>query len=153
MKQVTLIFLVKKSGGAITEICLAMKKRGFGTGMWNGVGGKVEGDESLEMAAAREAQEEIGVAVGPLTKVAEIAFFHVPKPEWNQTMHVYTAESWSGEPTEGEEMKPQWYTVDTLPYDSMWPDDAIWVPKVLAGEFVRGEGRFAENMQITWHTL
>jgi len=31
-----------------------MKKRGFGQGKWNGFGGKVEPNESIEQAAIRE---------------------------------------------------------------------------------------------------
>ncbi|HET8669978.1 MAG TPA: NUDIX domain-containing protein, partial [Candidatus Saccharimonadales bacterium] len=40
---------------------LAMKKRGFGINKWNGVGGKVDEDETIEQAAIRECQEEITV--------------------------------------------------------------------------------------------
>jgi hypothetical protein len=36
-KQATLLFLIKDQ-----KILLAMKKRGFGKGRWNGVGGKPE---------------------------------------------------------------------------------------------------------------
>jgi hypothetical protein len=36
MRNVSLLFLVKKTDGKISEICLAMKKRGFGMGRWNG---------------------------------------------------------------------------------------------------------------------
>ncbi len=37
MPQTTLCFLLKGD-----EILLALKKRRFGTGKWNGVGGKIE---------------------------------------------------------------------------------------------------------------
>ena len=40
MKQATLCLLVKDN-----EILLAMKKRGFGVGKWNGVGGKIDYDK------------------------------------------------------------------------------------------------------------
>ena len=61
LRNSTLVFLIKKNNGSITDICLAMKKRGFGKGRWNGVGGKVEAGETIEAAAMREAREEIGV--------------------------------------------------------------------------------------------
>ena len=48
MKQLTLLFLVRDD-----QILLAMKKRGFGEGRWNGVGGKVEKDETVEQAMIR----------------------------------------------------------------------------------------------------
>jgi hypothetical protein len=35
LKDTTLLFLVRRDdSGAVSEICLAMKKRGFGTGKW-----------------------------------------------------------------------------------------------------------------------
>lgn len=73
MKKVyTLAFLLKEG-----EICLALKKRGFGEGNWNGFGGKLEGDESVSFASVREIQEESGVLVNEndLNKVAIVDFF------------------------------------------------------------------------------
>ncbi|MCX6760479.1 MAG: hypothetical protein NTW46_04045 [Candidatus Nealsonbacteria bacterium] len=51
LRNVTLVFLVKKNKGKITDICLAMKKRGFGVNRWNGVGGKLKSGESIIEAA------------------------------------------------------------------------------------------------------
>ena len=76
LTNTTLVFLIKKSKGEITNICLAMKKRGFGVNRWNGVGGKMEAnDKTIEETAKRETQEEIGVCVKNHNKVAEITFF------------------------------------------------------------------------------
>ena len=60
MKTTTLCFLVKEG-----EVLLAMKKRGFGVGKWNGVGGKVKEGEDVFLSAVREIKEEIGVDVEP----------------------------------------------------------------------------------------
>jgi len=48
LRNATLVFLIKKSQGKITDICLAMKKRGFGMNRWNGVGEK-ETDLSIRV--------------------------------------------------------------------------------------------------------
>jgi len=62
LRVATLVILTRKSGSKITEVCLAMKKRGFGMGRWNGVGGKVDSlKETVEEAAKRETKEEIDV--------------------------------------------------------------------------------------------
>ena len=61
------------------------------------------------------------------------------KPEWNQKMHVFLVKSWEGEPQESEEMKPQWFDVKDIPFDTMWPDDKHWLPMVLAGKKVEGK--------------
>lgn len=70
---------------------LAMKKRGFGVGKFNGVGGKVEVGESEQEAAIREAEEEIGVKIK--LREAEpygvLKFYFDGKPEWNQVCHVF----------------------------------------------------------------
>ena len=58
MLRTTLCFLIRKN-----EICLAMKRHGFGKGKWNGVGGKVDEGETIEKAAIRELYEEVGVSV------------------------------------------------------------------------------------------
>lgn len=134
MRDVTLVYLIKESKEKkITDMLWAMKKRGFGEGLWNGVGGKVEEDESIEEAARREAFEEIRVKLGKMEKVAELEFRFPPKPEWDQLGHVYFVRSWEGEPTETEEMRPKWFKVNELPYNEMWSADSKWVPEVIKG--------------------
>jgi mutator protein MutT len=134
LKQATLVFLIQKFDNNIQNIVLAMKKRGFGMNKWNGVGGKVESGETIEQAAIRETEEEISVVIKDIVKVAELTFYFSENPDWNQVVHVYFAENWEGEPIESEEMKPQWYTVDSIPYENMWPDDIFWLPEVIKGQ-------------------
>lgn len=149
MRNSTLLFLVKRnSNGQIEDICLAMKKRGFGTGRWNGVGGKVSQGESIEAATAREANEEIAVTPKDMNKVAELAFAFPGKPDWDQLVHAYLTECWDGEPTESEEMAPKWFKVSDIPYSQMWPDDVFWLPKALAGEKLKARFAFGDNDAI-----
>ncbi|MFA6919139.1 MAG: 8-oxo-dGTP diphosphatase, partial [Patescibacteria group bacterium] len=145
LRDSTLVFLIKKSQEKVTEICLAMKKRGFGMNRWNGVGGKVEKDETMDSAAEREAQEEIGVEIKQTNKVAELSFYFPHNPTWNQKVHVYFSEVWGGEPEESEEMKPQWFKAENLPFEHMWPDDEFWVPEVLSGKLVKATFVFGEG--------
>lgn len=145
MRNSTLLFLIKKEEGVITDICLAMKKRGFGKGRYNGVGGKVEHGETIESAVKREAEEEIGVKAGVLHKCAELTFIFPHQPSFDQLVHVYLTEDWQGEIQESEEMAPDWYKVDGIPYEMMWPDDIFWLPKVLNGESLKARFVFAEG--------
>ena len=139
MHDATLCFLLEDG-----HIHLAMKKRGFGKGKFNGYGGKPENGETVEQAAIRELREETGgvvVASEHLKKVGEIDFYfpHVPKEkDFDQTVHIYIARKWLGEPKESEEMKPQKFSFSDIPYDSMWADDKHWLPKVLNGECFKG---------------
>lgn len=134
MKQTTLCFLVDAD-----RICLAMKKRGFGTGKWNGVGGKVHDCETIGQAAVREVHEEIEtiVQVEHLEPAGVIQFEFIGKPDWAQECHVFIVRTWHGDPAESEEMAPRWYTFDTIPYGEMWVDDPLWLPQVLGGRYIK----------------
>lgn len=140
MKQATLLFLLKNN-----KILLAMKKRGFGANRWNGYGGKQEGNETVLETAIRETQEESGVTPKNIVQVATLDFYFKNKPEWDQQVLVYTTKKWQGEPIETEEMKPQWFNLDKIPYESMWPDDPFWLPLVLSGKKIKAEFTFGEN--------
>lgn len=151
MKDTTLLFFIKKdSSDAVRDICLAMKKRGFGEGLWNGVGGKVELGESIESAARREAREEVGVLCDreDLTKVAELSFYFEDKEDWNQKVHVFLSSVFSGSFVETEEMSPAWFPVSSIPYDKMWEDDILWLPKILQGEKVTASFTFGKDGKI-----
>lgn len=132
LRQATLCLLVREG-----EVLLAMKKRGFGAGKWNGAGGKPLPGEEIADAALRELHEEIGVTGRALERVATLNFYfpHVPAArDWNQQVLVYLVRAWEGEPSESEEMAPRWFALDALPLDAMWADDRHWLPRVLAGE-------------------
>jgi 8-oxo-dGTP pyrophosphatase MutT (NUDIX family) len=103
MKICSLLFLLRDD-----EILLAMKKRGFGVGRYNGVGGKAEVGESSEQTAIRECQEEITVIPRQLQKVA-IHHFEFEDGTPGNEVHTYLSRDWKGQPTETEEMAPHWF--------------------------------------------
>jgi 8-oxo-dGTP pyrophosphatase MutT (NUDIX family) len=139
MKLSTLCFLLKDD-----QILLAMKKRGFGEGKWNGVGGKVEEGESVEHAALREMEEEIGTTAdeADLEPVGMLRFRSLSNEKLNWDVRVFFLRAWRGEPRESEEMRPQWYPINQLPFESMWPDDKHWFPHLLAGEKIAADFEF-----------
>jgi 8-oxo-dGTP pyrophosphatase MutT (NUDIX family) len=151
MRQATLCLLIKGD-----KILLAMKKRGFGVGRWNGAGGKFDaekGDKSILDAAVRETKEEIGVEVKNPEKVGLFHFKFPHKPEWDQDVSLFLAKEWIGEPTESEEMMPKWFSVNKIPYKSMWPDDTHWMPHVLQGKKVEADFIFSEGDKILKHNI
>lgn len=153
MRQATLCLLIKDQ-----QILLGLKKRGFGEGKWNGVGGKVQDGETLEQAAIRETQEEIGVTPKSLEKVAVLNFTFPQKPEWDQQVSVFKITAWEGEPKESEEMNPDWFDIDKIPFENMWSDDIHWMPKVLSGlslqgNFILNSDQSLEKFEITEGSL
>jgi len=143
MKHSTLCLVVGKD-----KILLGMKKRGFGSGKWNGFGGKVKDGESLEEAAVRELREEVGLRAESIRKVCELTFEfpHVPKVRrWDQLVHVFLVEEWSGQVRESREMRPEWFSFSEIPFQSMWQDDSHWLPLVLKGKNVKGRFVFGED--------
>jgi 8-oxo-dGTP diphosphatase / 2-hydroxy-dATP diphosphatase len=146
MKLVTILFLKKDN-----RILLAMKKRGFGAGKWNGVGGKVEAGESITAGAIRECTEEIGVVPHNPQLVGVLQFLEPADPEFHHNCHIFVAESWEDEPSESEEMRPQWFDITAIPYAEMWADDILWLPLLLEGKYFTGTVRFADDQVLDHH--
>ncbi len=121
------------------RILLGMKKRGFGAGRWNGFGGKVEDGETIEEAAAREMREEAGLEAVAMEKSGVIDFEFENDTKVLE-VHIFRVTKFGGEPLETEEMKPQWFHIDEIPFEQMWPDDAYWLPLLLEGK--KFQGRF-----------
>ena len=146
MKQLntTLMLIIKNN-----KILLACKKRGFGLGKFNGIGGKVEPNETVINAAIRETQEEIFIT--PLNPILKgiIEFDEFYKGERTKViMHIFVANSYSGRIKESDEMKPKWFNLNSIPYESMFPDDKLWLPKILKGETFKGKFKFDENFNL-----
>ena len=51
------------------------------------------------------------------------------------------------------EAVPLWTPLDAIPYEEMWADDICWLPRVLAGERVRGFFQFSNETMITCEVL
>ncbi len=165
MKKVLTLCLVHQP----PRILLGLKKRGFGAGRWNGFGGKVQEGETIEDAMQREVREEAGIAVNDAVKVGisnfEFSADRVP-PKASAVaqggaasggqileVHIFRATEFTGEPSESDEMKPQWFNVDEVPYDSMWPDDKYWFPLFLEGKKFHGKFLFGEGDVVLEYSL
>jgi 8-oxo-dGTP diphosphatase/2-hydroxy-dATP diphosphatase len=134
MKQLTLTIVYKNK-----KVLLGLKKRGFGVGRWNGFGGKVEDGETIREAAIRELQEESGVIAQEIEEIGILDFEFESDPKILQ-VHIFRVTDFGQEPVETEEMKPQWFDIDKIPFDSMWSDDIYWMPYLLDSK--KFEGKF-----------
>ena len=126
------------------KVLLGMKKRGFGTGRWNGFGGKLHEGEIMEEAAIREMKEESGVDMKEFEKVGIMEFKNYGFDDFFE-VHIFKVKSFIGEVIETEEMKPQWFNISEIPYKDMWPDDTYWFPLFLTDKKFKGKFVFGEN--------
>ena len=145
MRQMTVCFLVRNDPER--QVLLGFKKAGFGAGKYAGIGGKVEAGETVEAAAIREVEEEIGVKIllEDLRFMGKVTFLFPSKPEWNQEVSIYMVEKWLGESGESNEMRPAWFKLDEIPYGSMWQDARKWIPPVLDGNKIKARFVFNED--------
>ncbi|KAL7830613.1 hypothetical protein SRHO_G00317400 [Serrasalmus rhombeus] len=146
-KLLTLVLVVQPE-----RVLLGMKKRGFGAGKWNGFGGKVQSGETIEQAARRELLEESGLTVDILQKIGNITFEFIGETEL-MDVHIFRADTYTGEPTESEEMRPQWFDIDKIPFSQMWADDVLWFPLMLQKKKFLGYFKFQGHDVIVEHKL
>ncbi|MFH1509348.1 MAG: 8-oxo-dGTP diphosphatase [bacterium] len=134
------------------KLLLGLKKHGFGEGRWNGFGGKVKENECVRTAAIREMQEEAGVKIKDPQLTGIMEFYFSGKDEFYQ-VYVFRASKYSGEPKESEEMKPQWFTTDKIPYEEMWVDDKHWLPLFLRGKDFYSQFHFIDQTSLYTYEL
>ncbi|MFH1325549.1 MAG: 8-oxo-dGTP diphosphatase [archaeon] len=148
MKKTMTLCIIQKP----EKILLGMKKRGLGEGKWNGFGGKVEENETVKEAAIRELKEEAGVIVDKLEKIG-VNEFKFENEDKIFEVHIFKAREFSGDIRESEEMKPQWFSLDEIPFEKMWPDDKFWLPLFLKEKKFRGDFLFQGFDKILEHEL
>ncbi|XP_060838321.1 uncharacterized protein LOC132920168 [Rhopalosiphum padi] len=125
-KLMTLTLIFKND-----EILLGMKNRGMGKGKWNGFGGKVEPNETIDDAAKREVKEECGLDVISMEKIGIIDFEYVGSKEILEG-HIYFCNLFEGDIIESDEMAPiKWFKIKDSPCDTMWIDHKFWFPMIL----------------------
>jgi len=134
------------------KILLGLKKIGFGKGRWNGFGGKVEAGETLEGGLVREFQEECGIIPTKFEKRGVIYFEFENDPEIFE-VNFFKISEYEGEPIETDEMRPQWFDINNLPFNQMWPTDPLWFPLFLDGKNFEGNVFFKDQNTIIRHEI
>ncbi|MFO7849378.1 MAG: 8-oxo-dGTP diphosphatase [Spirochaetia bacterium] len=129
------------------KVLLIHKKTGLGKGMVNAPGGRIEEGETPEAAAVRELQEEVGITPEDMYEVATLSFLFTSGFSLRGT--VFFARRYTGTPGETEEADPFWIPLADIPYDNMWEDDRIWLPKALAGYYVDGKFIFEDQKMLS----
>ena len=132
-EHASLLFVIQDG-----QILLIHKKTGLGEGKINGPGGRIELGETPGECAIREIQEELCITPSDIRYAGTLRFEFLD----GLTMQgeVFTTTGFDGTPTETEEATPEWFALNSIPYDKMWTDDELWLPLMLKGELF--DGRF-----------
>lgn len=152
MFDVAVTYILRENDG-VTEVLLGEKLRGLGTGHIVGPGGKVEAGENPEEAAIREVYEEVGLIIEPgnLTPLACISYPFVNREGLSQRSFVFSARVFSGELQGSGELVASWWPVQAIPYERMWSDAKLWLPRALSGEFIDATIVIGENNEVLSH--
>ena len=130
------------------QVLLIRKKRGLGAGKITGPGGRQEKGETIQACAVREVEEEVHITPADLQPRGELRFQFLDG--YSIHVHVFTASAHRGEAQESDEATPLWTPIDSIPYEQMWADDVLWLPRVLAGQSVAGDFLFDGDRMVDY---
>ena len=133
--RATLVFVLRRR-----EILLSRKLRGLGKGKINGPGGRIEAGETPLECATREVEEELCTTPLGLVEAGELFFQFVDG--YSIHVSVFRGDAVDRPPAPTEEAIPLWTPIDAIPFDEMWEDDRIWLPRLLSGEPFSGRFLF-----------
>jgi len=136
--DVSVTYLLRERRG-VREVLLGEKLTGIGQGKIVAPGGKSENTESPAHTAVREIREEVGLSVNPqaLVPIAEISYPFYSRPELSQRSFAFLCTDFSGELRPSRELDATWWPVAAIPFDRMWADAGLWLPRALTGDYVR----------------
>lgn len=145
-ERATLLFVLPGDG----RVLLIHKKRGLGRGLFNGPGGRLEPGETPVQAAVRETREELCIEALDPVPAGRLRFHFVDG--YKLQVHVFRSGAYRGEPAETDEAVPAWFRLDRVPYDRMWADDPLWLPRLFAEQAF--DGRFVfDGQAMLWHDV
>jgi 8-oxo-dGTP diphosphatase len=133
------------------KVMLIHKKKGLGNGLVNAPGGRIEEEETASEAAVRETEEETGITPVDIRQVGILNFQF--RDGYALKGYVFFADSYTGTMTETDEADPFWVPVDQIPYEKMWEDDALWLPRTMNGEIIEGRFIFDDRSMISEQIL
>lgn len=119
----TVCFFIKDDQVLLVEI-----EYPDGRKLWNGIGGKVDNDESPIDAVIREIGEETKLIVDKANVIQKHVFI-----EGDFELHIFVTSQWLGEPVARDPTlkRFKWFTFNEVPYKNMHNKNDEWLPAVL----------------------
>jgi 8-oxo-dGTP diphosphatase len=111
LTRVAVVIVERVVNGAY-EILFAQRPEGKAyAGYWEFPGGKIEANESLQDAAIREIEEELGIHIASVELLTSERFSY---PHAHVELNFVTTRDWSGEPHGREAQAFSWERIDGI---------------------------------------
>jgi len=126
------------------QILLIRNAEGTSKGLWNGFGGKIEEGETPCEGAKRELFEEAGLTMRSITYQGALTAFLSGAVFPSFMLYVFSSKEFTGRIKGDGKSELRWFPLNALPYITLWHDDAVWLPYLLAGrKWVNGHFEYA----------
>ncbi|MFA5931391.1 MAG: 8-oxo-dGTP diphosphatase [archaeon] len=123
--KMTVLCYIQKNGKTLM-LHRTKKENDIHKGKWNGVGGKIEHNESPEEAVKRESLEETGLQIEPILK-GIITYPQTNNGEYTMVF-VFISKKFSGKLIECNEGDLEWIENKNLKKLNMWKGDYYFLP-------------------------
>jgi len=125
----------------------------FHIGKYNGLGGKMEPQESIHQCICREIQEEAGILCDQVVLRGTINWtgFGPNGEDWFG--FIYRIDRYTGVPlTSNEEGRLLWYPIERLEELPMWAGDRYFLPLVFDNDprLFHGYMPYADSTPVSW---
>lgn len=122
-------------------------------GKYNGLGGKVDGDEDVVTGMRREIREEAGIEVEELVLRGTISWPGFGKNDEDWFAFIFRIDRWSGTPiTSNPEGVLEWVPVSSIGTLNLWESDRMWLDMVFENtpRTFHGIAPFKNGRVVSW---
>jgi 8-oxo-dGTP diphosphatase len=122
-------------------------------GKYNGLGGKLDGDEDVAAGMRREIREEAGIEVERMTLRGTISWPGFGKNEEDWFAFIFRIDRWSGTPLAGNhEGVLEWVPLARLPELNLWDSDRMWLHMVFehTSKMFHGIAPYKDGKLVSW---
>lgn len=138
MLETTLCYIFKDE--KVLMLYRNKKEKDVHEGKWNGLGGKVEVNETALECVIREVLEESGLKIGKPILIGACYY-----PNFNgleEMMYVYVVKQYEGEISECDEGELHWIMKNEIMNLNVWESDRLFLPYVLNEEYFVGQFQY-----------
>jgi len=136
------------------KILLKKANRGISIGKWNGLGGKIEPDETPEQNIIREVFEESGLEIKKPFYHGIVKFYLNGNGKLDWEGHLFSADNFSGKEKSSGEGELKWFGIEEIPFDKMWDDDRYYLQHIFDGKKFDAEFNYdEENEKVVKHNI